>query len=458
MLLRDKQMQKRGILLPLSSLPSTGGIGTLGKEAFDFIDFLRETNQNSWQMLPLCSIGRGNSPYASISCFAGEILYIDLEDLVKRGLLNQKEIESTEFPKNVDYGLIRKFKLPLLKKAAERFDKETSEFKGFCTENQFWLESFALYMTEKYGDDISFYEITQFIFYSQYDALHRYANKNGIEIIGDIPFYVDIESADVKTNPKIFKLGKDLTPTLVAGVPPDIFSDTGQLWGNPIYNWDYLKTGNYYWWEKRLSHNAKLYDAVRIDHFRAFADYYCIPKGSADARHGFWQTGVGTDFWDKMRHISDNTQIIAEDLGGEESPLVINLLKKTGFPNMKVLQFAFNSDESNIFLPRNFGKNCVCYTGTHDNDTTLGWYKKLSHNELEMFNKTVPEKYASPVLNLISFALSSKADRVIIPFTDYLELDSDCRINIPGKPTGNWEWRFSKKDITPQLTETIKSI
>ncbi len=455
MRLKDKPKQKRGILLPISSLPSAHGIGTFGKEAFGFIDFLKKTKQNIWQMLPLCSIGRGNSPYASISCFAGEILYIDLETLLSEGLLMKDEIENVEFPKNVDYSLVRKFKLPLFKKATERFDKNNTDFKIFLTENSFWLKDFAEFMSENYGESTDFYEITQFIFHKQYNALHRYATQNGIEIMGDIPFYVDIESADVKTNPKVFKLGEDLTPTLVAGVPPDIFSSTGQLWGNPIYNWDYLKTVGYDWWGKRLSHNARLYDSIRIDHFRAFADYYCIPKGSLDARHGFWQIGVGNDFWSKMRHITEKTQIIAEDLGGEKSPLVIELLKQTGFPNMKVLQFAFDTDESNVFLPRNFGHNTVCYTGTHDNDTTLGWYKKLSQNELKMFKKTVPQKYFSPVLNLISFALSSKSERVIIPFTDYLELDSKDRINTPGVPAGNWEWRFSKLDITEELIEKI---
>ena len=450
--------QKRGILLPLSSLPSNHGIGTLGIESYKFVDLLKETGQNYWQMLPLCPVGRGNSPYASISCFAGEILYIDLDMLVEDSLLNKSEIGCYSFSKSVDYESVREFKIPLLKLAANRFDKDNEDFKSFCRENNYWLSNFALFCSEKSGICEDFYKITQFLFFKQYEKLHTYANENGIKIIGDIPFYVDLESADVWSNPKIFELGEDLNPTLVAGVPPDFFSATGQLWGNPIYNWEYLKKTDYEWWQKRLIHNAKLYDAIRIDHFRAFANYYCIPANSSDATKGFWKKGVGEEFFSLIKEQLNNTLIIAEDLGGEEDPLVIELLKKTGFPNMKVLQFAFNSDESNIFLPQNFGRNCVCYTGTHDNDTTLGWFEKLPVDQKDLFKKMVPQKYDSPVLNLILFAMNSKAKIVIIPFTDYLELNSDCRINTPSVPKGNWEWRFESRDITEHLKEKIRNI
>lgn len=459
MLLRAKiKKQKRGILLPLSSLPSNYGIGSLGEEAYRFIDLLRKTRQSYWQMLPLCYIGRGNSPYASISCFAGEILYIDLDMLVADGLIKKSEIGMVSFPKNVDYDRVRDFKIPLLKLAASRFNQRDDEYKSFCKKNIYWLEDFASFMSKKESISVDFYFITQYIFFKQYNRLHNYAAVSDIKIIGDIPFYVDKDSADVWTHPEVFKLGKDLTPTLVAGVPPDIFSSTGQLWGNPIYNWDYLKINDYNWWKQRLLHNAKMYDVIRIDHFRAFADYYCIPASAKDATTGYWEKGVGNDFWDKMKPLLGDTKIIAEDLGGEDSPLVIELLRQTGFPNMKVLQFAFKDDDSNVFLPKNFGSNCVCYTGTHDNDTTLGWYKKLSDSERQMFDKLVPKKYESPVLNLISFALKSRAETVIIPFTDYLQLDSEHRINTPGTPTGNWEWRFSKEDITTNLENTIAKI
>ncbi len=459
MLLRAKiKKQKRGILLPLSSLPSEHGIGDLGEEAYRFIDLLRSTNQSYWQMLPLCPVGKGNSPYASNSAFAGEILYISLKMLCQNGLLKNNEINGASFSKNVDYERVRNFKLPLLKLAASRFDTENPDFIRFCDKNKYWLSDYAEFMSQKEGNPEPFYKITQFLFYWQYERLHNYAAVSDIKIIGDIPFYVDKDSVDVWAHPEIFKLGNDLTPTLVAGVPPDYFSSTGQLWGNPVYNWDYLKTVNFSWWKERVIHNAKLYDVIRIDHFRAFADYYCIPAGSKDAMGGFWRNGVGNSFWSAVTPLIPNTKILAEDLGGEDSPLVIELLKQTGFPNMKVLQFAFDSGLSDPFLPQNFGSNCVCYTGTHDNDTTLGWYEKATDKEKALFEKIVPKKYDSPVLNLISFALKSKAETVIIPFTDYLELESKDRINTPGVPTGNWEWRFEKADITDELKHKIKNI
>ncbi|MBQ6848382.1 MAG: 4-alpha-glucanotransferase [Clostridia bacterium] len=458
MQLRAKIKNKRGILLPLSSLPSNYGIGSLGEEAYRFVDLLRQTNQSYWQLLPLCPVGKGNSPYASISCFAGEILYIDLDMLTCDGLLKKSEIGSESFSKNVDYDKVREFKIPLLKLAVSRFKTNNSDFLSFCKENDYWLYSFAEFMSQKEGFQKDFYLVTQYLFFSQYHRLRNYAAVSDIKIIGDIPFYVDKDSADVWSHPEIFKLGKDLTPTLVAGVPPDFFSSTGQLWGNPIYDWDYLKRTNYDWWEKRLIHNAKLYDAIRIDHFRAFANYYCIPSGSKDAKSGFWQNGVGHEFFPRVSPKIPNTMIIAEDLGGETEPPVIKLVKATGFPNMKVMQFAFSTDETNHFLPQNFGSNCVCYTGTHDNDTTLGWYQKASDGEKALFDRLVPKKYDSPVLNLISFALKSKAKIVIIPFTDYLELDSSHRINTPSTPDGNWEWRFEKDDITEKLKNKIKFI
>ncbi len=459
MLLRDKfKKPKRGILLPLFSLPSPHGIGDLGEEAYRFIDFLRACNQSYWQMLPLCPIGKGNSPYTSICSFAGEILYISLDMLITEKLLDKKEVGCEIFPKNVDYEAVRSFKIPLLRLAASRFDIKNSDYKNFCNKNAYWLEGFAQFMEEKENCSKGFYYITQFLFFKQYMRLRNYASVSDIKIIGDIPFYVSPDSSDVRDNPKIFKLGKDLKPTLVAGVPPDIFSPTGQLWGNPIYDWDYLKKTNYKWWKQRIKHNLELYDALRIDHFRAFADYYCIPSGSADARAGFWESGAGYAFWQNLKKDIERDTIIAEDLGGEDSPLVLRLLEETGFPNMKVLQFAFNKNESNVFLPKNFNRPCVCYTGTHDNNTTLGWYKNATEQEKALFLKIVPQRYSSPVLNLIAFALSSKAQTVIIPLQDYLELDSAARTNTPGVPEGNWVWRFEKKDINDEIKNTVKNI
>ena len=459
MLLRDKSVkQKRGILLPLFSLPSPHGIGSFGEEAYRFIDFLRETNQSYWQILPLCPVGKGNSPYTSLCSFAGEILYIDLNLLVDEKLLENKEIPAKDFSENVDYEVVKGFKMPLLRLASSRFNTKDAEYRDFCKENEYWLKGFADFMFKREHYEKEFYYITQFLFFKQYDRLHNYANVSNIKIIGDIPFYVAPHSSDVADNPQVFELDEDMKPTLVAGVPPDIFSTDGQLWGNPIYNWDYLEKTDFKWWKQRIIHNLKLYDVLRIDHFRAFADYYSIPADAQNAKSGYWKKGIGNKFWESLKKDIGEVPIIAEDLGGEDSPLVTELLNQTGFPNMKVLQFAFNKGSANPFLPENFDRPCVCYTGTHDNDTTLGWYEHLSEKEKALFFKTVPQKQTSPVLNLISFAIDSKAETVIIPLQDYMQLNSSARINTPGVPTGNWVWRFRKKDITNRLKDLIKKI
>ncbi len=480
-----KYKKESGVLMHLSSLPSPYGIGSLGNEAYRFIDFLKKSHQTYWQILPLCPVGKGNSPYSSLSSFAGEILYIDLEQLVSSGLLNPDDIGEAEMPKNVDYNAVKKFKLPLIKKAAYNFDIDNRDYKAFCKENSYWLPDFALFMAikevfyglsftelpdglkyrlpddinefkERYYEKILFYEITQYFFFTQYFRLKSYANENGIKLIGDIPFYVQLESADVWANPDIFRLGRDMTPVLVAGVPPDIFSADGQLWGNPIYDWDYQKSTNYEWWKNRLIQNAKLYDVIRIDHFRAFADYYTIPYGEKTAKSGKWEKGVGMGFWNLMKDV--DAEIIAEDLGGD-TPEVAKLVEDTGFPNMKVLQFAFDSDLYNPFLPKNYDKNCVCYTGTHDNDTTRGWYEKLDSKARVMFSKLVPaDSSGSAVFSLISYAMQSKARMVIIPIQDYLQLDSEDRTNTPGIATGNWEWRLSPNDLNDELIKTIKRL
>ena len=490
MLLRGKNSKNKktsGILLPLSSLPSEHGIGDLGQEAFRFIDFLEQSGQSYWQLLPLCPIGKGNSPYYSPSTFAGEILYINITSLSEYGLISPDNIPDIAFSKNTDYNAVKKFKLPLLKEAAENFDIESKDFIKFKKENRYWLKDYALFMAIKdsfdgahfkYWDDalkyrdaealllfedmhpeeILFYEITQYLFHKQFYLLKSYAEKKGIKLIGDIPFYVSHNSADVWSNPECFRLGRDMTPVLVAGVPPDIFSSDGQLWGNPIYDWDFHKKTGYLWWRQRLIKNSKMYNCIRIDHFRAFADYYTIPYGAKNAKGGKWEKGAGINFWKTVKPYIKHTQIIAEDLGGETEE-VKALIEKTTFPNMKVLQFAFDSDLKNQFLPKNYSRNCVCYTGTHDNDTTLGWYQKASNKEKLLFSRLVPEdKSNSPVLRLISYGMKSKAQTVIVPLQDYLELGSSERTNTPGTALGNWEWRFKKSDITPELTATVKRL
>ena len=481
-----KYKKESGVLLHISSLPSPHGIGDLGDEAYRFVNFLKSSRQTYWQLLPLCPVGKGNSPYSSVSAFAGEILFIDLYGLVKDGLLSPDEIPEENFPKNIDYKTAREFKLPLIKKAAERFNTKSRDFKAFLRENAYWLDDYALFMAIKevypkksftelddglkyripdaiarfkknHAEQILFYEITQYFFFSQYFRLKKYAAENGVKLIGDIPFYVQLESTDVWSNPDIFRLGRDMTPVLVAGVPPDCFSEDGQLWGNPIYDWEYQKSTDYEWWRKRLIHNAKLYDVIRIDHFRAFADYYTIPYGAKSAKSGVWEKGAGLAFWNLMKQYV-NAEIIAEDLGGD-TPDVERLVEDTGFPNMKVLQFAFNTDLDNPFLPKNYQRNCVCYTGTHDNDTTRGWFEKASEKERIIFTRLVPaEKSGSAVLSLISFAMKSRARMVIIPMQDYLQLDSSDRLNTPGLPSGNWEWRLAPGDLTNELAGEIKRL
>lgn len=476
-------VKKCGLLLSVTSLPSNHGIGSLGEEAYKFIDFLKETNQDFWQMLPINPIGKGNSPYSAISSFAGEILLIDLDLLQKDGYLNTYDIPDQIFSKNIDYNNVRNYKIPILEKAVKKFDKENPDFLNFKKENEFWLPSYCLFMaisnhfsTKNFSlwgndfkyrrndtllsfekdnsDKISFYEITQFFFFEQFKKLKKYAVKNGIKLIGDIPFYVSFMSADVWERPENFMLDTRLRPIKIAGVPPDMFSKDGQLWENPIYNWTYQGYDDYSWWRKRLVHLSKLFDVIRIDHFRAFTNYYTIPYLSKTAKDGCWETGVGYGFWKKIKPYLKNTEIIAEDLG-EENEDVQKLIKKTKFPNMKVLQFAFDSDLKDPFLPKNMNKRCVCYTGTHDNDTTLGWYKKAQKSEKNLYHKLVPDLYGSVPLNLIAFGMKSKADIVIIPLQDYLELDSIARLNTPGKALFNWQWRADKNDFNNNLKEKI---
>lgn len=476
----DYQIPESGVLLHITSLPSRYGIGTLGDEAYRFVDFLKQSGQRYWQMLPLCPLGEGNSPYKSTCCFAGEPLLIDLEFLVRDGLLKAEELpEDTECTR-VDYERIRQIKLPLLKKAAARFNRRRLDYIRFLKQNEFWLTDYASFTTalevgnissitdlEKgmkyrnplalenfknaYREEIEEKKIIEFFFYSQYYSFKHYANKNGIKIIGDIPIYVSLDSSDVWRSPDNFRLGQDMTPVVVAGVPPDEFSSDGQLWGNPIYDWEYQKRTGYAWWRKRLEFSFKIYDVVRVDHFRAFADYYTIPYGAKNARSGNWEKGAGISFWNTMEDRLGKMRIIAEDLG-EESPEVQQLVVDTGFPNMKVLQFAFSDGLQNKFLPRNYQKNCVCYTGTHDNNTSLGWYNNATPHERQMFSKFVQSSgLKEPSHKMIWLAMRSRANTVIIPMQDWLCLDESARMNYPGTKTGNWEWRMHRDYSSEEL-------
>lgn len=484
---KDKtQKRYSGVLLAVSSLPSNYGIGSFGVEAYKFIDFLRDSHQRFWQILPLNPIGEGNSPYKSSSAFAGELLYIDIDFLVRDGLIDCCEIEDIKSSKNVDYNAVRSFKLPLLKKAVKRFDKENKNYKVFLRENEFWLNDYALFETalqvfgvssicdlpddfkykipqfidrfeEKYQSRIDFYKIAQYFFFCQYYELKRYANKSGVDIIGDIPFYVSLDSADVWGNPDDFLLDQNFKPKQVAGVPPDIFSESGQLWGNPIYNWQNMREDNYDWWVKRLAFCCDMYDVIRIDHFRAFAKFYSIPY-SKNALFGDWISGEGESFWNVVREKLGDINIIAEDLGGEDDPQVTKLLEKTGFPNMKILQFAFTGSMQNVFLPQNYSYNCVCYTGTHDNDTALGWYNKASTKERVIFNTLIRNNANCVPYDMVRALSKSDAMICIVPMQDLLCLDSSARMNTPGTIGGNWVWRMSDDDINNENAKLLKKL
>ncbi len=484
MLSRDNLPRQSGILLAVSSLPSPYGIGSFGIEAYKFIDFLKKTNQSYWQMLPLVPLGEGNSPYKSPSSFAGEILYIDLDFLVRDGLLDKKDL-SDSFPDGfTDYEKVKKYKIPLIKKAAQNFDTDNSDYKEFLSDNEYWINDYACFaaaqkvfdcetLTElpdgikyrlpnelnefkaQYGDVIEFYKISQYFFYAQYFPLKRYAEKSGIKIIGDIPFYVSPDSADVWAHPDNFVLERDFSPKLISGVPPDMFSKTGQRWGNPLYDFSYLAETKYDFLLKRFAHCLNIFDVVRIDHFRAFADYYCIDANAPDATSGKWLKGPGMDFFETAKEKLKNLNFIAEDLGGETDE-VKKLVNDTGFPNMKVLQFAFNGTKDNPHLPQNCGENCVLYTGTHDNNTMLGYYKSAPVYERAFADSVLREYSFLPVpYNFIKYAYDSKARLVIVPMQDILGLDESARMNVPGVAKGNWTWRLKSNSITEEIINRL---
>ena len=486
-------MRSSGVLMHISSLPSPYGIGTMGKEARKFVDFLDKSGQKYWQILPICPTSYGDSPYQSFSSFAGNPYFIDLEILCREKLLKKAECESFPWGSNphyVDYGVMYNSRYALLKKAYVRFmKKQPEDFASFCEKEAEWLEDYALFMAlkdahggiawfewekelktreqkalseakETYADDILFYKMLQYLFFKQWWALKEYVNEKGIEIIGDVPIYVAGDSADVWANPAQFYLDENLDPIDVAGCPPDAFSADGQLWGNPLYRWEYHKETGYAWWLNRLEATFEKYDVLRIDHFRGFDEYYAIPYGEPTAENGQWEPGPGYDLFKTMKAALGKKDIIAEDLGFL-TPSVLKLVKKTGYPGMKVLQFAFDSREESDYLPHNYTKNCVVYTGTHDNDTTEGWFTALSakdrrfcRNYLDMKGRGQGKIHTA----LIRTALASVADTAIIPMQDYLGLDSRARINTPSTLGNNWKWRMKADAFTGELAEEIRKI
>lgn len=481
-------MRTSGILLPVSSIPSKYGIGTFSKEAYEFVDFLEKAGQTYWQILPLGPTGYGDSPYQSFSTFAGNPYYIDLEQLIEDGLLTEKECAECDFGSNeayVDYEKIYFNRFRILHKAFERscIEKD-ADFQEFVEKNKAWLPDYALYMAikdflggiswaqwpedikmrkssaldeyqKKLKEQVLIYEFQQFLFQRQWMKLKEYANEKGILIIGDIPIYVAFDSADTWANPELFQLDDTCTPIAVAGCPPDAFSATGQLWGNPLYRWDYQKETGYEWWMRRIAHCYDLYDVVRIDHFRGFDEYYAIPYGDPTAEFGKWEKGPGYDLFQVMKEKLGKKAVIAEDLGFL-TPSVIKLVKKTGYPGMKILQFAFDSREESDYLPHNYTQNSVVYTGTHDNDTTLGWLANMNRRDRGFAKRYLHIKSNKDIQwEFIRAALSSVSDMAVIPMQDYLGLGSEARINIPSTLGNNWKWRMVKGQFNDELAEKI---
>lgn len=486
-------MRAGGILLPISSLPSNYGIGCFSKSAYEFIDILESAGQKYWQILPLCPTGYGDSPYQSFSTFAGNPYFIDLEALITEGLLTKKECDEVDFGSNeryVDYEKMYKFRLNLLRKAYERSNIFSNpEFLEYQNDNLYWLNDYAIFMAvkEKFCQrpwnewaediklrwnnamdyyqrelyfDIEFQKYLQYTFFKQWKKLKNYANSKGIKIIGDIPIYVAFDSSDAWANTKLFQFDSQNNPIRVAGCPPDGFSDSGQLWGNPLYNWEYHKITEYEWWIKRIKYCTQLYDVIRIDHFRGFDKYYSIPYGAKNAVNGMWVDGPGIDLFNTIKSKISNLEIIAEDLG-YVTESVKKLVSDCGFPGMKLLEFAFDSREKSDYLPYNYDKNCVVYTGTHDNETLAGWYKSiLSEDKLlsqeYLNNKKTPENEIH--WDFIRLAQQSVANLCIIPIQDYLGYGNEARMNKPSTIGGNWTWRLLNEEITDELIQKIKHI
>ena len=486
-------MRSSGILLPVSALPGKYGIGSFSKEAYAFVDFLEEAGQKLWQILPLGQTSYGDSPYQSFSTFAGNPYFISLETLIEEGVLTGEECDRENFGKNkkyIDYGKMYKSRYKILHLAFERTDLNgNADYEKFCRENEHWLDDYALYMAikmdhdaecwseweddirlrkpqamdsyrEKLATEIDFYRYMQFKFFEQWEELKAYANGKGIQIIGDLPIYVAFDSSDAWANPMLFQFDENCKPISVAGCPPDGFSPTGQLWGNPLYNWENHKKTGYEWWTRRMEACYKMYDIIRIDHFRGFDEYYAIPAYEETAEFGAWEQGPGYELFEAIEKKLGKLNIIVEDLGFITDS-VRELVKKTGWPNMKVLEFAFDSrDEAgaNDYIPYVYDKNCVVYTGTHDNETLLGWLDNISKDDRKLVEAYLDEKGADKkrlVHSLVRLAMSSVAERCVIPMQDYLCLGNEARMNEPSTLGKNWKWRMSSGQMTKKLAKEI---
>ncbi|ACK71325.1 4-alpha-glucanotransferase [Gloeothece citriformis PCC 7424] len=486
-----------GIILQPTSLPSRFGIGDLGKSAYQFIDFLERSGQTLWQILPLGPTGYEHSPYTmNYSAFAGNPLMISLENLVEDGLLKADELtplphSDEDDPNLVNFNRVIPHKTQFLKLAYSRFEV-TPEYEQFCQEQSEWLEDYALFMalleenegknwnqweraialrepeaikttTETLKDAINYHKFLQFKFFQQWKALRTYANNKNIKIIGDISIYVCYNSADVWANPQCFKLDpQTLEKTYIAGVPPDYFSATGQLWGNPVYNWDYLQKTNYEWWFKRFKATLQYADFVRVDHFRGFEAYWQVPAGEETAINGEWIKAPGEDFFEKLKHHLGSLPVLAEDLG-IITPEVEELRDRFDFPGMRILLFAFDGDTNNPYLPHHYVKNCAVYIGTHDNDTAIGWWEKASHEEkqrvADYLGYSSPEEIKEINWVLLRLGFASVANLAIVQLQDILGLDNRARMNDPSKNEDNWRWRYTSSDLlTQELSDRVQKI
>lgn len=484
-------MRESGILMHITSLPGPYGVGTLGAQAYQFIDFLRQSGQSSWQLLPLTPTGYGDSPYQSCSTFAGNHYLIDLERLIEQGLLERREVEAIHWcdsETRADFGLLYHSRLNVLRRAFARFQDSDGGFARFRAKNEDWLPDFALFMAlkdanggkpwyqwpegEKFrrpdtldsrtaalAEDIRFYSFVQYLFYSQWNDLRSYAHRNGVRIIGDVPIYVPYDSVEVWKNPELFQLDEALTPLVVAGCPPDAFTQDGQLWGNPIYRWDVMAADGFAWWLRRLAAAGGWYDVVRVDHFRGFEAYWAVPYGDPTARGGQWVKGPGMAFVNAVKTGLPGLEMIAEDLG-YLTPEVLKLRSDSGFPGMKVLQFAFDSREPSDYLPHNYIPNTVCYTGTHDNMTTRQWFDTASPEAVEYATEYMglsPEE--GLVWGVIRTAMASVSRLCVVPMQDYLDLGGDARMNFPGTTgSANWTWRMEPGKWEPKLADRIRRL
>lgn len=478
-----------GILLPVASLPSLYGIGSFGKEARKFVDFLTSAKQKYWQVLPLGPTSYGDSPYQSFSAFAGNPYYIDLELLKEEKLLTKKELEAEAAcfdSAKIDYAKIYETRFKTLKKAYSRFSPD-KDYEKFCGEQGFWLSDYALFMAlkERFNgaswqeweedvrmrrkksvasyekllkDETGFWKFCQYEFFTQWHDLKKYANEKGVEIIGDIPIYAALDSADVWASGDLFQLDKRRRPTRVAGVPPDLFSATGQLWGNPLYDWDEMERQDFLWWKNRIRQCADLYDIIRIDHFVGIAHYYSIPAGDNTAENGVWIEGPKRKLLKAIREVAGAKKIIAEDLG-EGTPEMFRMMKEYGYPGMKLMEFAFDSGSDSCYLPHNFEKNCIVYGGTHDNEPLAGYFSHQKRSVVRYAKDYLNVRKCSDITNgIIRAAYMSIADTVIFQMQDILKLGSESRTNTPSVLGGNWEWKLPDGVLTKELSDELSRL